>query len=394
MKAYKLRENIWWVGGIDWDLRSFHGYLTQRGSTYNAYLIIDEKVTLIDNVKYYLYDEMLARISDVIDPAKIDIIVQNHVEMDHSSGLPMLMKLIPNAKIYTNASGIRGLKMHYGQDWNFKEIKSGDSINIGKRDLSFLTTPMVHWPDNQVTYCPQEKILFSNDAFGQHIASSERLATDYPFSIAMEEAKKYYANIVLPYSSQVRKALEAASQLDIGMIAPSHGLIWTEHIPQILAAYTDWANNVADPRRALIIYDSMWGSTEKMAKAIAQAFENKGFKLKMLNLQTNHISDIMTDVMDARFIAVGSPTLNNSILPTVAAFIYYLKGLSPKQRIGLAFGSYGWGGQSVSILQQLLGDPKECGFEMLEPVKTQYIPDAATLAGITQHVEQQLNKYS
>ncbi|HNU54142.1 MAG TPA: FprA family A-type flavoprotein [Candidatus Syntrophosphaera sp.] len=393
MKAYKLRENIWWVGGIDWDLRSFHGYLTQRGSTYNAYLIIDEKVTLIDNVKYYLYDEMLARISDVIDPAKIDIIVQNHVEMDHSSGLPMLMKLIPNAKIYTNASGIRGLKMHYGQDWNFKEIKSGDSINIGKRDLSFLTTPMVHWPDNQVTYCPQEKILFSNDAFGQHIASSERLATDYPFSIAMEEAKKYYANIVLPYSSQVRKALEAASQLDIGMIAPSHGLIWTEHIPQILAAYTDWANNVADPRRALIIYDSMWGSTEKMAKAIAQAFENKGFKLKMLNLQTNHISDIMTDVMDARFIAVGSPTLNNSILPTVAAFIYYLKGLSPKQRIGLAFGSYGWGGQSVSILQQLLGDPKECGFEMLEPVKTQYIPDAAILAGITQHAEQQLNKY-
>jgi len=393
MKAYKLRENIWWVGGIDWDLRSFHGYLTQRGSTYNAYLIIDEKVTLIDNVKYYLYDEMLARISDVIDPAKIDIIVQNHVEMDNSSGLPMLMKLIPNAKIYTNASGIRGLKMHYGQDWNFEEIKSGDSINIGKRDLSFLTTPMVHWPDNQVTYCPQEKILFSNDAFGQHIASSERLATDYPFSIAMEEAKKYYANIVLPYSSQVRKALEAASQLDIGMIAPSHGLIWTEHIPQILAAYTDWANNVADPRRALIIYDSMWGSTEKMAKAIAQAFENKGFKLKMLNLQTNHISDIMTDVMDARFIAVGSPTLNNSILPTVAAFIYYLKGLSPKQRIGLAFGSYGWGGQSVSILQQLLGDPKECGFEMLEPVKTQYIPDAAILAGITQHAEQQLNKY-
>jgi flavorubredoxin len=191
----------------------------------------------------------------------------------------------------------------------------------------------------------------------------------------------------------VRKALEAASQLDIGMIAPSHGLIWTEHIPQILAAYTDWANNVADPRRALIIYDSMWGSTEKMAKAIAQAFENKGFKLKMLNLQTNHISDIMTDVMDARFIAVGSPTLNNSILPTVAAFIYYLKGLSPKQRIGLAFGSYGWGGQSVSILQQLLGDPKECGFEMLEPVKTQYIPDAAILAGITQHAEQQLNKY-
>ena len=191
MKAYKLRDNIWWVGAIDWDLRNFHGYLTQRGSTYNAYLIIDEKITLIDNVKYYLYDEMISRISDVIDPARIDIIVQNHVEMDHSSGLPQLMKLIPNAKIYTNANGIKGLKAHYKQDWNFEEIKSGDSINIGKRDLTFLTTPMVHWPDNQVTYCPQEKILFSNDAFGQHIATNERLVEGYHLSIALEVAKKY-----------------------------------------------------------------------------------------------------------------------------------------------------------------------------------------------------------
>ena len=392
MKAYKLRDNIWWVGGIDWDLRNFHGYLTQRGSTYNAYLIIDEKITLIDNVKYYLYDEMISRISDVIDPARIDIIVQNHVEMDHSSGLPQLMKLIPNAKIYTNANGIKGLKAHYKEDWNFEEIKSGDSINIGKRDLTFLTTPMVHWPDNQVTYCPQEKILFSNDAFGQHIATNERLVEEYHLSIALEEAKKYYANIVLPYSRMVQKVLEAAAPLELEMIAPSHGLIWTEHIPQILAAYTDWANNVADPGRALVIWDTMWKSTQMMAQAIAQGFENRGIKAKMLNLQTNHISDIMTDVMDAKYICVGSPTINSSILPTVAAFIYYLKGLSPKERIGLAFGSYGWGGQSVPILQQMLGDPKECGFTMLEPIKALYIPDSETLKGITQNIESQLLK--
>jgi len=392
MKAYKLRDNIWWVGAIDWDLRNFHGYLTQRGSTYNAYLIIDEKVTLIDNVKYYLYDEMISRISDVIDPARIDIIVQNHVEMDHSSGLPQLMKLIPNAKIYTNANGIKGLKAHYKEDWNFEEIKSGDSINIGKRDLTFLTTPMVHWPDNQVTYCPQEKILFSNDAFGQHIATNERLVEEYHLSIALEEAKKYYANIVLPYSRMVQKVLQAAAPLELEMIAPSHGLIWTEHIPQILAAYTDWANNVADPGRALVIWDTMWKSTQMMAQAIAQGFENRGIKARMLNLQTNHISDIMTDVMDAKYICVGSPTINSSILPTVAAFIYYLKGLSPKERIGLAFGSYGWGGQSVPILQQMLGDPKECGFTMLEPIKTLYIPDSKTLKGITQNIESQLLK--
>lgn len=391
MKAYKLKDNIWWVGAIDWDLRNFHGYLTQRGSTYNAYLIIDEKVTLIDNVKYYLWDEMLSRVSDVIDPAKIDVIVQNHVEMDHSSSFPMLMQVAPNAQIYTNANGIKGLKLHYKQEWNFTEIKSGDSINIGKRDLAFLTTPMVHWPDNQFTYCPSDKILFSNDGFGQHIASSERLASELPLNLVLEEAKKYYANIVLPYSQQVRKVLEAAAPLEIEMIAPSHGLIWTEeNIPRIMEAYKAWSHNAADPKQALVIYDTMWKSTQKMAFAIAQGFENKGIRAKMLNLQTNHISDIMTDVMDAKYIAVGSPTLNSSILPTVAAFLYYLKGLSPKNRIGLAFGSYGWGGQSVPILQKLLGDPSECGFEMLEPIKTQYIPDAETLAGITQNIERQL----
>lgn len=393
MKAVKLRENIYWVGAIDWDLRNFHGYLTQRGSTYNAYLIIDEKITLIDNVKHYLYDEMISRISDIIDPAKIDILIQNHVEMDHSGGMPRLMEIIPNATIYTNANGIKGLKQHYKKDWNFIEVKTGDSISIGKRNLSFVTTPMVHWPDNQVTYCPQEKILFSNDAFGQHIASSERLASEYPLGIVMEEAKKYYANIVLPYSKMVQKVLDTVAPLDINMICPSHGLIWTEHIPQILSAYKDWAYNVSDQQTALIIYDSMWHSTEKIAYAIQDGFEMLGIHSKMLNLQVNHISDIMTDVIGAKYICVGSPTLNNSILPTVAAFMYYLKGLSPKDRTAMAFGSYGWGGQSIPILEQLLGDPKECGFEMLDSIKVQYVPDAATLEDIKQKIKENVKKH-
>lgn len=393
MKAIKLREGIYWVGAIDWDLRNFHGYLTQRGSTYNAYLIIDEKITLIDNVKSYLYDEMIARISDVIDPSKIDILIQNHVEMDHSGGLPQLMKLLPNTTLYTNATGIKGLKLHYKEDWNFAEIKSGDSINIGKRNLSFLTTPMVHWPDNQFTYCPEEQILFSNDAFGQHIASSERLANELPIGIVLEEAKKYYANIVLPYSKQVQKVLEAAAPLAISMICPSHGVIWTEdNIPFILAEYKNWAYSVSDQHSALVIYDTMWKSTQMMAYAIHETFEKLGIRSKLLNLQHNHISDIMTDIITAKFIAVGSPTLNSSILPTVAAFIYYLKGLSPKDRIGLAFGSYGWGGQSIPILHQLLGDPKECGFNMMEPLKLQYIPSAEDLAALKTKLEQQIKE--
>lgn len=393
MKAIKLREGIYWVGAIDWDLRNFHGYLTQRGSTYNAYLIIDEKITLIDNVKSYLYDEMIARISDVMDPSKIDILIQNHVEMDHSGGLPQLMKLLPNTTLYTNATGIKGLKLHYKEDWNFAEIKSGDSINIGKRNLSFLTTPMVHWPDNQFTYCPEEQILFSNDAFGQHIASSERLANELPIGIVLEEAKKYYANIVLPYSKQVQKVLEAAAPLAISMICPSHGVIWTEdNIPFILAEYKNWAYSVSDQHSALVIYDTMWKSTQMMAYAIHETFEKLGIRSKLLNLQHNHISDIMTDIITAKFIAVGSPTLNSSILPTVAAFIYYLKGLSPKDRIGLAFGSYGWGGQSIPILHQLLGDPKECGFNMMEPLKLQYIPSAEDLAALKTKLEQQIKE--
>jgi len=392
MKAIKLRDNIWWVGGIDWDLRNFHGYLTQRGSTYNAYLIIDEKVTLIDNVKHYLFDEMIERICSVIDPARIDYLIQNHVEMDHSGGMPRLMKHLPNAKIFTNANGIKGLKLHYKEDWNFQEVKTSDTIKIGSRNLCFVTTPMVHWPDNMVTYCPEEKILFSNDAFGQHIASSERLAEDYPLSIVMEEAKKYYANIVLPYSQQVQKVLTAVADLEIEMICPSHGLIWTEHIPLILDAYRKWAYNESEADRALIIYDTMWKSTEMMAYAIQNGFENLGIHTKMLNLQHNHISDIMTDVISARFICIGSPTLNSSILPNVAAFIYYLKGLAPKKRIGLAFGSYGWSGQNIPILQHLLGDTKECAFEMMEPIKVQYIPDADTLKSITKQMELNIKK--
>jgi flavorubredoxin len=393
MKPIKLKEGIYWVGGIDWDLRNFHGYLTQRGSSYNAYLIIDEKITLIDNVKYYLYDEMMQRIRHIIDPAKIDYIIQNHVEMDHSGGMEYLMKEIPHAQIFTNAMGIKGLKLHYKQDWNFKEVKTGDTISLGKRNISFMTTPMVHWPDNMVSYCPEEKILFSNDAFGQHIASSERLEADYPYNIVMEEARKYYANIVLPYSKQVQKVLEAAKGLDIEMIAPSHGLVWTDHISDIITAYHDWAYNVANPRKALIIYDTMWHSTQKIAYAIADAFENLGVHIRMYNLQENHISDIMTQIINAKYICVGSPTLNSSILPTVAGFLYYLKGLSPKDRIAMAFGSYGWGGQSIDIVNQILGDPKECGFTMLDPIKVQYIPDQTALDNITKTVEENIKKY-
>jgi len=326
---------------------------------------------------------MIERISSIIDPKKIDQVICNHVEMDHSGGLPRLMEMIPNAKVFASAQGQKGLMEHYRKEWNFSVVKTGDSVSLGKRSLSFIMTPMIHWPDNMISYCPEEKILFSNDSFGQHIATPERFDDELPVGIVLEEAQKYYGNIVLSYNSQVQKALEAASQLDISMIAPSHGIIWRSHIPEIVAKYNRWSTNQTD-NLALVIYDTMWDSTAKLAEAIRKGFENKGVKVKIHELRSSHISDVMTDVVEAKYICVGSPTLNSNMLPTVAGFLTYLRSLSPKKRTGLAFGSFGWGGQSIDQVEEGL---KSCGFEMLEQVRTKYIPEQQTLDAVTTKIE-------
>ncbi|GAK52692.1 rubredoxin-oxygen oxidoreductase, putative [Candidatus Moduliflexus flocculans] len=387
MKPVQIKQDIYWVGGIDWDLRNFHGYLTQRGSTYNAYLIMDEKITLVDSVKHYLCDEMFERISHIVDPAKIDYIVSNHVEMDHSGSIPMVKKVAKNATVFTSPKGLEGLTAHFGGDLNYKVVKTGDTLNIGKRNLTFVQTPMVHWPDNMVTYIPEEKLLLSNDAFGQHIASSERFDDEYPLHIILEEAQKYYANIVLPFSSQVQKALQTVGGLDIETICPSHGIIWRANIPTILEQYKKWSANKTD-NYAAIVYDTMWHSTEKIAYAVQRAFEDMGIHTGMFNLQHTHISDIMTHVMTAKYICVGSPTLNNGMLPTMGAFLTYFKGLAPRDRIGLAFGSYGWSGQSVSQVEDVL---KACGFPTLSSIRLQYIPDEAKLQSITEQLKGELS---
>ncbi len=387
MKPIEIQKDIYWVGGIDWDLRNFHGYLTQRGSTYNAYLIMDDKITLVDSVKYYLCDEMLERISHLVDPAKIEYIVSNHVEMDHSGSIPMVKDVAKDATVFTSPKGEEGLKAHFKRDLNFQVVKTGDTLSLGNRTLTFVQTPMVHWPDNMVTYIPEEKMLLSNDAFGQHLAASERFDDEYPLHIILEEARKYYANIVLPFSGQVQKALEVIAGLDIDMICPSHGIIWRANIPIIFEQYKKWSANQTD-EKAVIIYDTMWKSTQHIAYAIQRAFEDHGIHTSMFNLQHTHISDIMTEVITAKYICIGSPTLNNGILPTVGAFLTYFKGLAPKNRIGMAFGSYGWSGQSVGQIEDVL---HACGFEVLTNVRLQYIPDEDTLQSITEQVKGELS---
>lgn len=383
MIPVKIAKNIYWVGGIDWDLRNFHGYVTQKGSTYNAYLVIDEKIALIDTVKHYHYEEMIERISKVIDPSKINYIISNHVEMDHSGSIPLLKKIAPHAAVYASPNGVKGLTEHYKSDLGFKQVKTGDTLKLGKYSLRFILTPMVHWPDNMMTYLPEEKILFSNDAFGQHIASYDRFDDEHQLNMIMQEAAKYYANIVMPYSEQVKSALSDAAKLDIEIIAPSHGLIWRKHINEIIHQYEEWSGNLTK-NKCVIIFDTMWNSTKKIAYAIQSAFESRDFETEMLNLQTNHISDIMTELLNAKYICVGSPTLNNNMLPTVSAFLTYLKGLAPKNRFGLAFGSYGWGGQSIGQVEDTLAS---CGFEMLESIKIKYVPEKNQLAEIINKLE-------
>ncbi len=383
MKAVEIKEGIYWVGGIDWNLRSFHGYLTQRGSTYNSYLIIDEKITLIDTVKSHLTGEMLERIKSITDPSKIDYIVCNHVEMDHSGSLPELMKIAPNAAVFCSPKGETGLREHYKENWNFKPMESGTVLRLGKRSLHFILTPMVHWPDNMVVYMPEDKILFSNDAFGQHLASSERFDDEYPLDITMLEARKYYANIVLPYSKQVQKILVGINDMDIEIIADSHGIIWRKHVRDILKSYASWASNETR-KKALIVYDTMWHSTESMALAIQDAFEQKGYVTSLVSLQHNHISDIMTEVIDAEFICLGSPTLNGRMLPSMSAFLTYLLGLAPRNRKSIVFGSYGWGPKQIEEISKMM---TEAGFEVLATEKHKYVPSPEDLEALRQRIK-------
>ena len=378
LNAIEISPKVWWVGGIDWNERLFHGYTTERGITDNAYLIMDEKITLIDTCKATFADELVQRISQVVDPAKIDVVITNHVEMDHSGSLPVIHKIAPNAEIYASAgAGVNELRAHFGIEAT--PVKTGDTLCIGERTLSFVTTPMVHWPDNMVTYSDVDKILFSNDAFGQHFATTKRFDDENDMCEVMKQAKKYYANIVWPYGMQAGRALAAVKGLELKMIAPSHGCIWRSHIDEIIAKYEEWTTYQTQ-EKAVVVFDSMWHSTESMAREICDAFIAEGISAQLIDVKSTHISDIMLYMCDAKYVAVGSPTLNSNMLPTVASFLTYMRGLSPKneQRIGLAFGSYGWAPLGP---KQVYAELENAKFQLPVPVVAQqWVPSEENLA--------------
>jgi flavorubredoxin len=374
MKPVEVSKDIYWVGVIDWNIRDFHGYSTDRGTTYNAYLIMDEKITLIDTVKKEFADEMIAQVSQIVDPKKVDYMVSNHTEMDHSGGLPRIMHRIGEDKpLYCSQMGYKNLIRHYPQKWDYRPVDNGGELSIGKRTLAFLETRMLHWPDSMFTYVKEDKVLFSSDAFGQHYASLQRFDDEVGEAI-MPYALTYFANILLPYAPLVEKLLNRVQEmgLAIDMICPDHGILWRDPA-KILDCYAEWA--LQKPRRkAVVVYDTMWHSTEMMAHAIVDGLGREGVDAKPMHLRSNHRSDIVTELFDAGAVVVGSPTLNNGLFPTVSDFLTYFKGLRPKNKVAAAFGSYGWSGDAVKLINHELEAMKLNKID--EGLRIQYVPDA------------------
>jgi len=375
----KLCENIDWVGFVDWTMRDFHSFITQRGVTYNSYLIRDEKVALVDTVKEPYKEYLLKNIKDLIDPKKVDYIIVNHAEPDHSSALAFMVNSLPNAKVVCNQKCKDILSSYYDvTNWKFEIIKSNDTLSLGKFTLRFLDTPMVHWPESMFTYVEEEKILFSMDAFGQHLATEERFDDEVDKCALFEEAKKYYANIVLPYGNQVKKVMENVKDLDIKMIATSHGVIWRKYINEIVGEYKKWMTNKVEAK-VVVIYDSMWQSTKAMAEAIVDGASIDGVEAKLIYVRATStgVTEIATEILDAACIAFGSSTLNSNMMPMMGAVTTYVKGLRPLGRAGLAFGSYGWGRGGAEALHEKL---KEMNFEITQdPIKSKWRPDEEVL---------------
>jgi len=374
--AVELVPGVYWVGAIDWTIRDFHGYRTEAGSTYNAYLIVDDKVTLIDTVKKGFVPEMMTRISDIIDPEKITYIISNHVEMDHSGSLAEVVDRVKPEKIFCSPQGKAGLSRHFKADWPFVEVKTGSELSLGRYNLAFLETPMLHWPDSMMTYLKEEQVLFSSDGFGAHLASSERFddyLPNYPANYRYE-LMKYYANILMPMGTLITKLLKQVGDmgLQFKIIAPDHGLIYRKNIGMIIEAYRKWAAAEVEAK-ALVIYDTMWHSTEMLAEALVQGLMDAGVVTQLHHLRRTHYSDIVAELLETRLFLLGSPTLNNTIFPSVGQFLTYLKGLKPKNKAACAFGSFGWSGQAVGLITEEL---KNMGLTIAhEGYRVKYIPD-------------------
>jgi len=381
--SFKIKNNVYWVGKTDWDLRKFHGneYSTNRGSTYNSYLIREEKNVLIDTVWMPFSKEFVENLSKEIDLDKIDYVIANHAEIDHSGALPELMERIPNTPIYCTANGVKSLKGHYHKDWNFKVVKTGDTLDLGNgKQLIFVEMRMLHWPDSMACYLTGDNILFSNDAFGQHYA------TEYMYNDLVDqdelftECIKYYANILTPFSAFVDKKIKEvlALNIPIDIIATSHGVIWRDNPTQIVEKYLTWANDYQE-NQITILYDTMWDGTKRMAEAIVKGILeiDKKVNVKLYNIAKSDKNDLITEIFKSRIILVGSPTIGGGILSGVAEILEMIKGMRFKNKKAASFGCYGWSGESIKVIKEHL---EKSGFSIInDGIRALWNPDDVSL---------------
>jgi flavorubredoxin len=386
--SFKINDNVAWVGKIDWELRKFHGeeLSTFRGSSYNSYLIKDDKIALIDTVWTPFDNEFVKKLSNEIDLNKIDYIIANHAEMDHSGALKALMDYIPEKPIYCTQNGVKSLKGHYYKDWNFIPVKTGDKISLGKKELIFIEARMLHWPDSMFCYLTGDNILFSNDAFGQHFASELMFNDLVDEHELYEEAIKYYANILTPFGNFVEQKINEilALKLPVNMICPSHGIIWRKNPLQIVEKYMQWAKAYQE-NQITIVYDTMWNGTRQIAETIIDGIKskNKEINIKLYNSARHDINTIITEIFKSKAFLIGSPTINKGILISTAALLEFIKGLSFKNKKAAAFGSYGWSGESVKIITEQLS---EAGMDVIdEGIKIQWHPTSEDLNKIYQY---------
>ena len=376
----EITKGVYWVGITDWNIRYFHGYelSTHRGTTYNSYLILDEKNVLVDTVWEPFQEDLLRNIREVIDPAKVDLIVTNHSEPDHSTSLPAVVRAMPQAKMIVSKRGLDSVPGHFHQPWELHAVKTGDRISIGSRELIFVEAPMLHWPDSMFTYLTGSNLLMPNDAFGQHYATAFRFNDQVNQDELYTEAQKYYANILTPFSARVAPKIEEllALKLPVDMIAPSHGVIWRKDPLQIVHKYLEWAQQKPEPR-VVILFDTMWNATGRMAEAIGDGLKEAGVDFKLYHASVTDRNDAMTEIFRSKAVLIGSSTLNNGLLPSIMPMLVDMKGLKFKNKIGAAFGSYGWSGESVKLLEAQL---KECNIPLIrEGLLCKWQPDAAFL---------------
>ena len=386
--AKRITDKVTWVGKVDWELRKFHGdeFSTHRGSSYNSYLIRDKKTVLIDTVWLPYDKEFVNHLKKEIDLHEIDYIIANHGEVDHSGALSALMREIPGTPIYCTANAVKSIKGQYHEDWNFVTVKTGDTLDIGDSTLTFIEAPMLHWPDTMFTYMSGENILFSNDGFGQHYASETLYNDEVDHGELMAEAVKYYANILSPFSPMVTRKIKEilGMNLPISMICPSHGVIWKENPTQIVEKYLAWAADYQE-NQITIVYDTMWNATRRMAEAIAEGIRqaDPAVTVKLFSASKTDKTDIVTEVFRSRAILMGSPTVNNGYLYAIAGILELIRGAKLKKKKAAAFGSYGWSGEAVKLMNEEL---TKAGFTVVDDgFRTTWAPDNDVLAQLREY---------